>query len=143
MPLLSLNSCCLLQALFLVAPIVGPPGSAPGIPTSGLCLPFIARSVAGLLLRPSPLMAGCDSSQLHKTDEQITIFSSLISENGATRIKPTTTKFVKKLTNILEISLPPSIPWKAAISLVERGLVGQFTGLWPSPKAVQKWVERN
>jgi len=29
------------------------------------------------------------------------------------------------------------------LSLEERGLVGQFTGLWPSPKSVQKWVERN
>jgi len=30
-----------------------------------------------------------------------------------------------------------------ALSLAERGLVGQFTGLWPSPKTVQRWVERN
>ena len=27
--------------------------------------------------------------------------------------------------------------------MAECGLVGQFTGLWPSPKLVQKWVERN
>eukprot|EP00253_Pinus_taeda_P010744 PITA_10744 len=31
----------------------------------------------------------------------------------------------------------------AALSLAEKGLIGQFTGLWPSPKTVQRWVERN
>ena len=30
-----------------------------------------------------------------------------------------------------------------SLSLAEKGLIGQFTGLWPSPKIVQKWVERN
>jgi len=31
----------------------------------------------------------------------------------------------------------------AALSLTEKGLIGQFTGLWPSPRTVQRWVERN
>lgn len=52
-------------------------------------------------------------------------------------------KFVKRMEEIPEISLPPALPRKAALSLAERGLVGQFTGLWPSPKTVQKRVERN
>lgn len=71
------------------------------------------------------------------------LFASLILENASTRIRPSVTKFVKKLDEIPEVSLPPSLPRKAAIALAERGLVGQFTGLWPSPRSVQKWVERN
>jgi len=50
---------------------------------------------------------------------------------------------VKKLENIPETSLPRTLPRRAAISLAERGLVGQFIGLWPSPKSVHNWVERN
>lgn len=62
---------------------------------------------------------------------------------GPTKNRPSVTKFVKKLEDIPEISLPPALPRRAALSLAERGLVGQFKGLWPSPKTVQKWVERN
>lgn len=50
---------------------------------------------------------------------------------------------MKKLDVLQEVHLPPTIPRKAAISLAEKGLIGQFTGLWPSPKTVQRWVERN
>eukprot|EP00253_Pinus_taeda_P023673 PITA_23673 len=32
---------------------------------------------------------------------------------------------------------------KVALSLADRGLIGQFTGLWPSPKTTEKWVNRN
>jgi len=42
-----------------------------------------------------------------------------------------------------EVNLPPILPRTAALSLVEKGLIGQFTGLWPSPKTLQRWVERN
>lgn len=70
-------------------------------------------------------------------------FTSLISAMGLAKNRPSVTKFVKRLEDILEISLPPTLPRKAALSLAERGLVGQFNGLWPSPKNVQKWVERN
>ncbi len=65
-------------------------------------------------------------------------FASLISAMGPTKNRPSDTKFVKRLEDILEISLPPTLPCKVALSLAEHGLVGQFTGLWPSPKTVQK-----
>lgn len=48
--------------------------------------------------------------------------------------KPNASKFVKKLENIPKVSLPPKGPIKVALSLAERALVGQFTGLSPSPK---------
>ena len=62
---------------------------------------------------------------------------------GPTKNRPSVSKFVKRMEEIPEISLPLALPRKAALSLAERGLVGQFTRLWPSPKTVQKWVERN
>ena len=71
------------------------------------------------------------------------IFASLLSEPSDARPRPSLTKFIKKLDEIPEVSLPPSLPRKSAIALSERGLVGQFNGLWPSPRTVQKWVERN
>ena len=52
-------------------------------------------------------------------------------------------KFVKRLEDIPEISLPPEGPIKVALSLADCALVGQFTGLWPSPKATENWVTRN
>lgn len=52
-------------------------------------------------------------------------------------------KFVKKLENISKVSLPPEGPIKVALSLAKRALVGQFTGLWPSPKATEASVSKN
>jgi len=52
-------------------------------------------------------------------------------------------KFIKKLDDILVISLPPETPIQVVLSLVERALIDQFTGLWPSPKSTENWVIRN
>ena len=52
-------------------------------------------------------------------------------------------KFVKKIDEIPEICLPPETPMQVALLLADRGLIGQFTGLWPSPKTTEQWVNRN
>lgn len=52
-------------------------------------------------------------------------------------------KFVKKLEDIPVISLPPETPIQVALSLAERALISQSTGLWPSPKSTESWVNRN
>lgn len=51
--------------------------------------------------------------------------------------------FVKKLDDIPEISLPSEKPIQVALTPTDRALVGQFTGLWPSPKAIENWVVKN
>jgi hypothetical protein len=51
--------------------------------------------------------------------------------------------FVKKLDSIPEIELPPDHPMRVAISLSDRGLVGQFMGLWPSARTTDNWIQRN
>ena len=52
-------------------------------------------------------------------------------------------KFIKKLDEIPEIVLPAEQPIKIALALAERGLVGQFMGLWPSAKTTDDWIQRN
>jgi hypothetical protein len=58
---------------------------------------------------------------------------------------PTATqqKFVRKMDSIPSVALPEEETCKAALNLAERGLIGQFTGLWPSPKSVEEWTQRN
>jgi hypothetical protein len=51
--------------------------------------------------------------------------------------------FVKKLNDIPEIDLPPEYPMKVTLSLSERGLIGQFMGLWPSTRSTDNWIQRN
>lgn len=75
--------------------------------------------------------------------DQAQDFSALISSLDPPRPRPTISKFVKKLDCISEVSLPMTIPRMDSLSLDEKGLIRQFTGLWPSSKTVKKWVERN
>ena len=51
--------------------------------------------------------------------------------------------FLKKLDDILKISLPPEGVIQVALSLADRALVGQFIGLYPSPKTKENWVVKN
>ena len=57
--------------------------------------------------------------------------------------KTKATKFLKNLDDIPEISLPPEGLIQVALSLVDRALVGQFTGLCSSPKTKENWVVKN
>jgi hypothetical protein len=52
-------------------------------------------------------------------------------------------KFVRKMDSIPTVALPEEETCKAALNLAERGLIGQFMGLWPSPKSVEEWTQRN
>lgn len=70
-------------------------------------------------------------------------FSALVNSLPPQRTRPAISKFVKKIEGLQEVSLPPALPRMAALALAEKGLTGKFTGLWPSPKNFQRWVERN
>jgi len=70
-------------------------------------------------------------------------FSDLVNSLPPQCPRPALSIFVKKLDVIQEVQLPPVLPRMATLSLAEKGLIGQFTGLWPSPRTVQRWVERN
>ena len=68
-------------------------------------------------------------------------FNKLIASSGKRKGGPTQ-KFVKKV-DIPSVELPAEKTCRSALNLAERGLIGQFTGLWPSPKAIDRWVQRN
>jgi len=70
-------------------------------------------------------------------------FRSLISQKGKKRSHPEVPKFIKKLDEIPEMALPEDQPIKIALALVDRGLVGQFMGRWPTTKSTDEWVQRN
>jgi hypothetical protein len=42
-----------------------------------------------------------------------------------------------------KVSLPPSLSRNKALALDNHGLISQFTGIWPSPKTVAIWMEKN
>ena len=70
-------------------------------------------------------------------------FNLLLRPLGEAPIAPAIPKFIKKLDSIPEIDLPSEIPIKIALALSDRGLVGQFMGLWPSTKTTDDWIQRN
>ena len=41
------------------------------------------------------------------------------------------------------MDIPADQPHRTTLNIVEQGLIGQFIGLWPSPKAIEGWVQRN
>ena len=70
-------------------------------------------------------------------------FKRLVTAAGKKITAPPIPKFIKKLDAIPEISLPVEKPIKIALALADRGLVGQFMGLWPSTKTTDDWIQRN
>jgi hypothetical protein len=50
-------------------------------------------------------------------------------------------KFVKKLDEIPKVDILPSTSRKKALDLADKGLIGQFTGIWPSPKWLFGWKQ--
>jgi hypothetical protein len=41
------------------------------------------------------------------------------------------------------VDLPTEEPCRATLKTVERGLIKEFSGLWPSPRANEAWIQRN
>jgi hypothetical protein len=72
-----------------------------------------------------------------------TSFRKLVAACSKKTTSAAPPSFVKKLDAIPEIDLPPELPMKVALSLSERGLVGQFMGLWPSTRSTDNWIQRN
>jgi hypothetical protein len=70
-------------------------------------------------------------------------FNLLLRPSGSKPKVPAVANFIKKLESIPEIDLPGEIPIKVALALADRGLVGQFMGLWPSTKTTDDWIQRN
>jgi hypothetical protein len=51
--------------------------------------------------------------------------------------------FVKKLNEIPEFPLPSTTSYQMALKLVERQMIGEFIKVWPSPRVIEVWIEKN
>ena len=70
-------------------------------------------------------------------------FDRLISSYNKRSGKAEPSKFFKRIEDVPEVALPPEETIQVPLSLVDRALIGQFMGLWPSPKTTESWVQRN
>jgi hypothetical protein len=68
-------------------------------------------------------------------DAEVTAFNQLIKSLGNPSVHPTHTQFVKKLDSIPKFVIPKFARTKA-LSYASKGIIGQFTGLWPYPRQV-------
>ena len=75
--------------------------------------------------------------------DEIEDFRSLISGKSKTDQALSIPKFVNKIDEVPIIDLPPQHPMHVVVSLADRALVGQFTRLWPSPKTMDNWIQKN
>jgi hypothetical protein len=72
----------------------------------------------------------------------IDVFRALVF--SATRtVKAPPSKFVKQLDEIPQVPVHADSSRSLALKLADRGLIGQFTGIYPSPRAVSAWVDKN
>ena len=76
-------------------------------------------------------------------DLQSEAFDRLITYQNKRSGKRTPPKFVKHIEDVLEVSLPPEETMRVALSLADRALIRKFMGLWPLPKTMDSWVQRN
>jgi hypothetical protein len=58
-------------------------------------------------------------------------------------VKTAPPKFVKKLDEIRKILVHSSLVCPFSLQLAENGLIGQFIGIWPSPRAMAQWLDLN
>jgi hypothetical protein len=73
----------------------------------------------------------------------LSTFKKLIEACNRYPASTTQENFVKKLESIPSVTLPVDEPCRATLNLAARSLIGQFTGLWPSPKSIESWIQRN
>ena len=77
------------------------------------------------------------------TSERSDAFNRLLASQSQRSGKGEPPKFVKRIEDVPEVALPPEETIRVALSLADRALIGQFTGLWPSPKTTENWIQRN
>ena len=72
---------------------------------------------------------------------ELDAFKRLVASCGKRKGGPSQ-KFVKKV-EIPSVELLAYRICRSTLNHAERGLICQFTGLWPSPEAIDSWVQRN
>eukprot|EP00253_Pinus_taeda_P028376 PITA_28376 len=88
-------------------------------------------------------MTSDEGSEPSPLPPKVLDFQKMVAACGKWPPSPQQQKFVKKKDCIPTVALPVEETCRSALNLVDRGLIGQFTGLWPSPKSVEDWIKRN
>ena len=70
---------------------------------------------------------------------ELVAFKRLVASSGKRKGNSLVQQCLKKV-DIPTVELSAERPCQMALNLSERGLIGQFTGLWPSPKVIDGWV---
>lgn len=74
---------------------------------------------------------------------ELLAFKPLVGDCSKRPISASQQKFIKKMEAISTVALPAEELCRAALNIAKRGLIGQFTGLWPSPRAIESWVQHS
>jgi hypothetical protein len=74
-------------------------------------------------------------------NDRLEAFKALVRSAGPKSKPSLSSKFVKKMEEIPSLELSPEEPCNLALLLAEKALIGKFTGLWPSPKTVEAWMD--
>ena len=77
------------------------------------------------------------------THAQLATFKALVQVVAPQAACHSSSKFMKKMDDIPSLELSPSDPCQKALILSEQALIGKFTGLWASPKAVEIWISEH
>jgi hypothetical protein len=74
-------------------------------------------------------------------EDPLEAFKVLVCSAGPKSKPSLSSKFVKKMEEIPSLELSPEEPCNISLFLAEKALIEKFTGLWPSPKSVEAWMD--
>ena len=72
---------------------------------------------------------------------ELEAFHHLVASCGKRKGGPSQ-RFVWKV-EIPSVDMVVDCIYRSVLNMSERGVIGQFIGLWPYPKAIDGWVQRN
>ena len=64
-------------------------------------------------------------------------FARLVASQSKKTTNEASPNFVKRIKDVPVVALPSEDTIWVALSLADRALIGQFIGLWPSPKTTE------
>ena len=74
-------------------------------------------------------------------EDPLEAFKALVRLAGPKAKPSLSSKFVKKMEEIPSLELSLEEPCNLSLLLTEKALIEKFTGLWPSPRMVEAWME--
>ena len=74
---------------------------------------------------------------------EVIVFRKIVTGGNKRPLSESQQNFVKNLDYIPSAALPVEETCRFSLNLADRGLIGHFTSLWPSPTVMEDWVQRN